>query len=101
MKRNEMKSRNDVHCLEDSSSEEVEYNLFILSGPPESYLLDVFLNDKPVKMQLDTGEAVSVINATTYKRIQQLNFVSHSNLPKAISGFTLAIAFQCWESIRS
>ena len=58
-------------------SEEVEYNLLTLSNrPPESHLLDVHLNNIPVKMQLDTGAAVSVINATTYIRIQQINFIS-------------------------
>ena len=74
-----MKSRNDVCCLSGTGlvSEEVEYNLLTLSNrPPESHLLDVFLNNIPVKMQLDTGAAVSVINATTYIRIQELNIVS-------------------------
>ena len=50
-------SRNDVHCLErDSTSEDVEFILFTLSnGPPESCLLNVFLN-VPVKMHLGTGQ---------------------------------------------
>ena len=38
-------------------------------SPP--YFLDLILNDVPVKMELDTGAAVSIINEATLESIRQ------------------------------
>ena len=35
------------------------------------YIVDIFVNDKPVKMELDTGASVSVLNEATYRDILQ------------------------------
>ena len=57
--------------MEQSTSEDVEYNLFTLfNKSPEPYRVDVFLNDVLVEMELDTGASVSVINDATYRNIQ-------------------------------
>jgi len=63
--------------MEQSTSEDVEYNLFTLfNKSPEPYRVDVFLNDVLVEMELDTGASVSVINDATYRNIQQQTFVT-------------------------
>ena len=71
------KSKKSTHYMEQSTSEDVEYNLFTLSNKsPEPYRVDVFLNDVLVEMELDTGASVSVINDATYRNIQQQTFVT-------------------------
>ena len=43
----------------------------LLTNPLNLTYLDVFLNNVPVKMELDTGASVSVINEPTYRSIQE------------------------------
>jgi len=53
------------------SSNDDSYTLFTLSErstPP--YLVDIILNDAPVKMEVDTGASLSVINEATYNRMK-------------------------------
>ena len=58
-------------------SDDVEYAMFTLSDKAhEPYLLTVTLNNVPVQMEVDTGAAVSIINESTYKNIQDRSFVS-------------------------
>ena len=48
-----------------------EYDMCqIRDNHTEPYVLDITLNNVPVKMELDTGAAVSVISETTYNRIR-------------------------------
>ena len=42
----------------------------------EPYLLNIVLNNVPVKMELDTGAAVSIISESTYQDIQKQSFTS-------------------------
>ena len=70
-------NKNAHHLDQDVSSDEVEYEMFKLSNKGAApYLLDVFLNDVSVKMELDTGASVSVITTATYRRIQQQAYVA-------------------------
>ena len=55
-----------------SKSEDEELQLFTLSHQSSKpYIVDIFVNDKPVKMELDTGASVSVLNEATYRDILQ------------------------------
>lgn len=72
------KSSKQTHYMDqESAPEDVEYNLFTLPNENSApYLLDVSLNDVLVKMELDTGASVSVINEATYREIQRQTFVT-------------------------
>ena len=54
---------------EDADATEIVFQLTNNSAAP--YMLDVYLNSVQLKMQLDTGASVSVINQLTYKRIEK------------------------------
>ena len=55
-----------------SEPEDEELRLFILTHQSSKpYVVDVFINDAPVKMELDTGASVSVLNEATYRGLQQ------------------------------
>ena len=43
-------------------------------------IVDVYLNDIPIKMELDTGASLSIISSTTYKAITQQLTNSPKNL---------------------
>ena len=45
------------------------YTVNSSTGKP--IILDVYLNDIPIKMELDTGASLSIISSTTYKAITQ------------------------------
>ena len=54
-----------------------EANAYTLNDKrTEPYLLDIVLNNVPVKMELDTGAAVSIISESTYQDIQKQSFAS-------------------------
>ena len=59
-----------------SAEEDTECVFEISNSSTAPYMLDVYLNDVQLKMQLDTGASVSVINELTYKRIERESFVT-------------------------
>ena len=64
------RSRNLSNYVEVSSSSETEYDMHILNNKcSEPYMMDVVLNTVPIKVELDTGAAVSIINESTYNDI--------------------------------
>ena len=72
------------------------YSLFAVrnqAGDP--ILRDVCINQVPIKMELDTGAAVSVITQRTYQKIVQQNHIQplqHSDLKlKSYSGETIPV----------
>ena len=73
--RQDKKTSKPTHYVAEQPSSESEdeshHHLFTIThNPSKPYLLDVFLNNVPVKMELDTGASVSVINEPTYRSIQ-------------------------------
>lgn len=55
-----------------SSEDDIDYNVYTLStGYSNPYIIQPTLNSVPVKMELDTGAAVSLICESTYKEIQR------------------------------
>ena len=54
--------------LEDAEA----YGMYTVnSSTRKPIILDVYLNDIPIKMELDTGASLSIISSTTYKAITQ------------------------------
>ena len=54
--------------LEDAEA----YGMYTLnSSTRKPIILDAYLNDIPIKMELDTGASLSIISSTTYKAITQ------------------------------
>ena len=53
--------------------EDAEANgMYILNARTRKpIIVDVYLNDIPIKMELDTGVSLSIISSTTYKAITQ------------------------------
>ena len=75
------KTVKSTHYMDQESSAEQstdeEHDLFCLtSAQSEPYQLDVVLNDVPVKMELDTGASVLVLNKATYDSIRQQTFTA-------------------------
>lgn len=70
------RSKNTNYMEDDQSpgspaSEDGAYSMFTLPGSStKPYLLDVCLNGVPIKMELDTGASLSVINEATYQQLQ-------------------------------
>lgn len=51
--------------------------MFTLSDKTSAtYLLELQLNGMPVKVELDTGASVSVLNESTYRSMEQQAFVA-------------------------
>ena len=66
------KRQNYIPTESASESEDEELQLFTLSHQSSKpYIVDIFVNDKPVKMELDMGASVSVLNEATYCDILQ------------------------------
>ena len=62
---------------EASANEHDAYDLFTLSTQTTApYRVDVILNDVPMKMELDTGASLSVLNEATYKQLTAQTFTS-------------------------
>ena len=61
----------------------------ICDNHTEPYVLDITLNNVPVKMEFDIGAAVSVISESTYRKIT-------SNLPTSAFAPILETRFGCW-----
>lgn len=58
-------------------SAEENLDLFLLPDKQsEPYWLNVVVNDVPVRMELDTGASVSIINKATYNSIQQQTYAA-------------------------
>ena len=92
-------NKNAHHVDQDASSDEVEYEMFKLSNKGAApYLLDDFLYDISVKMELDTGASVSVITKATYRRIQQQAYLHPFNHPRPSCAHTQASTSRCKES---
>ena len=55
---------------------DTEYGMNALDDDhSEPYQLDVYLNDFPTKMELDTGAAVSIINTTVFDKLKRSSYV--------------------------
>ena len=72
------------------------YSLFAVRNQAcDPILRDVCINQVPIKMELDTGAAVSVITQRTYQKIAQQNRIQplqHSDLKlKSYSGETIPV----------
>jgi len=60
---------------------DAEYDINALSNDhSQPYQLDVHLNDLHMKMELDTGAAVSIINTTVFDKLQSLTSLLCSQL---------------------
>ena len=75
------------------------YSLFAVRNQRcDPILRDVCINQVPLKMELDTGAAVSVITQRTYQKIAQQNHfqpLQHSDLKlKSYSGETIPVLGQ-------
>ena len=76
------------------------YSLFAVTGNQrcDPILREVCINQVPLKMELDTGAAVSVITQRTYQKIAQQNHIQplqHSDLKlKSYSGETIPVLGQ-------
>ena len=76
------------------TSEDSAYTMFALRNQGSDPILrEVHINRVPVKMELDTGAAVSVITQNTYQKIAQqgnIQPLQHSDLKlKSYSGETM------------
>ena len=68
-----------IHYMVDdpASDSESTHELFTISeSRTNSFQLDVTLNRVPLKMELDTGASVSILNKDTYKSIQQQSYIA-------------------------
>ena len=79
-----VEEREDQETPKDST-----YSLFAVTGNQkcDSILREVCINQVPLKMELDTGAAVSVITQRTYQKIAQQNHIQplqHSDLKLGI-----------------
>lgn len=80
--RDHRKTSKPTHHVEEEtlgspSSDEESYDMFTLSAKStEPYQLDVILNDVPIKMEMDTGASLSVLNETTYQQIKAQTFAA-------------------------
>ena len=60
-----------------ASDSESTHELFTISeSRTNSFQLDVTLNRVPLRMELDTGASVSILNEDTYKSIQQQSYIA-------------------------
>ena len=60
-----------------ASDSESNHELFTISGSrTNSFQLDVTLSRAPLRMELDTGASVSILNKETYKSIQQQSYIA-------------------------
>ena len=65
-------NRVQEHPATQESLSDTEYGLnVVINEHSDPYLVDVHVNDIPVKMELDTGAAVSVINSGTFDLVKQ------------------------------
>ena len=76
--------------------EDSTYQMFGVTSPASDPIFrEVCINQVPVKMELDTGAAVSVITQTTYQKIAQRNHIQplqHSDIKlKSYSGETIPV----------
>ncbi|KAJ8348953.1 hypothetical protein SKAU_G00275420 [Synaphobranchus kaupii] len=58
------------HTVEAGSSSSEEATVYVLSvqGGPDGYWITPLLNGKPVRMEIDTGAAVSLVSYAVYKK---------------------------------
>ena len=60
-----------------ASDSESTHELFTISeSRTNSFQLDVTLNRVPLRMELDTGASISILNDDTYKSIQQQSYIA-------------------------
>ena len=73
--KNTWKVDKSTHYMVDdpASDSESTHELFTISN---SFQLDVTLNRVPLRMELDTGASVSILNEDTYKSIQQQSYIA-------------------------
>ena len=65
-------NRVQEHPATQESLSDTEYGLnVVINEHSDPYMVDVHVNDIPVKMELDTGAAVSVINSGTFDLVKQ------------------------------
>ena len=68
-----------IHYMVDdpASDSESTHELFTISEScTNSFQLDVTLNRVPLRMELDTGASVSILNEDTYESIQQQSYIA-------------------------
>ena len=81
------KPPNSNNYLEEEPLSDTEYDMHTLNDKrTEPYLLDIVLNNVPVKMELDTGTAVSIISESTYQDIQKQSFTSSDSKLRTYTG---------------
>lgn len=73
------KADKSTHYVADGSpsDSESDHELFTISeSRANPFLLDVTLNGIPLRMELDTGASVSVLNEDTYENIRQQSYIA-------------------------
>ena len=77
-------SKKNLYLKEDKDQKDVTYSMFtVRSNSEEPIMMEVHINNIPVKMELDTGASRSILSSSTYQFINQktdLPPLQHSNV---------------------
>ena len=85
-----------------SSPEQVHTLFYVKDRPHPPLLITMCFNEVKLRMEVDTGAAVSLISEATYKRLYGLELPDcdpHSNRSRCCCALTLESSCRCWAKL--